>query len=191
MTQTTSSADSKPVRSNGAQAEATHVLLFPTGLGWIGLKGTARGLTYLTFGHSSKDELLAAMGMSSVPRGKEPQWMDEARDILVAYSRGEAVDLTKISLDVPHRTPFEKRVREQLARIGYGQTISYGQLAEAAGKPGAARAVGTIMAKNPLPLVIPCHRVLGAKGKLGGYSAPSGLTMKRRLLDLEAALKSV
>lgn len=189
MTQINRRADSRTVSSNAVSAHATHVLLFSTELGWIGLKGTDQGLTFLTFGHSSRKELLQAMGISSEPDGHVPQWMEEARNILIAYSRGEAVDLTQISLDVPHRTPFEKKVREQLARIGYGQTISYGELAEAAGKPGAARAVGTIMAKNPLPLVIPCHRVLGAKGKLGGYSAPSGLTMKRHLLDLEAALK--
>ena len=69
--------------------------------------------------------------------------------------------------------------------IRFGQTVSYGRLAEMAGKPGAARAVGRALAKNPLPLIIPCHRVICANGKIGGFSAPGGVTLKKRLLQLE------
>jgi len=166
-------------------ASETWVTMFSSALGWMGIVGSERGLRNLTFGHASSKDALAALGNVSASKGELPHWMQETRELLVAYSRGDAVDLNRIPLDVAHRTPFEKRVREQLASIGYGRTISYGELAEAAGKPRAARAVGSIMARNPLPLVIPCHRVLGAKGKLGGYSAPSGLTMKSRLLNLE------
>jgi methylated-DNA-[protein]-cysteine S-methyltransferase len=72
-------------------------------------------------------------------------------------------------------------------RIGYGQTISYGQLAASVGAPGAARAVGTCMATNPLPLVVPCHRVIPAAGPPGFYSAPGGCRMKQRLLAMERA----
>ena len=129
-------------------------------------------------GESIPDESLA------VDR-ETPWWVDHAVNILQQYAAGEPVNLNEVPLDLAGATPFEKRVREQLARIGYGQTISYGELAMQSGSPGAARAVGSVMARNPVPLLIACHRVLGAGGKLGGYSAPSGLEMKKRLLKME------
>jgi methylated-DNA-[protein]-cysteine S-methyltransferase len=82
-------------------------------------------------------------------------------------------------------TEFNQRVWQELEKIPYGETISYGELARRLGKPKAARAVGTANGKNPIPIVIPCHRVVAAGGKLGGYGG--GLPLKRRLLDLEAA----
>ena len=75
----------------------------------------------------------------------------------------------------------------QCRLIPYGQVLTYGELAERAGSPRAARAVGNVMRTNRFPLIVPCHRVVGAAGALGGYSAPTGLKMKRRLLRLEAA----
>ncbi|SFI64072.1 methylated-DNA--[protein]-cysteine S-methyltransferase [Planctomicrobium piriforme] len=164
---------------------AVAACIFQTDLGWFGLRGTENGLTALTFGHAGRTDVVRVLRQDA-EEGDLPRWMEHAVELLQQFSRGESVDLTEIPLDISHRTPFERRVREQLARIGYGQTISYGELAAAAGKPGAARAVGTVMSKNPVPLVIPCHRVLAAGGKLGGYSAPSGLAMKRRLLDMES-----
>ncbi len=74
-------------------------------------------------------------------------------------------------------------------RIPWGQTRSYAQLAAVAGRPGAARAVGSVMAKNRVPLVVPCHRVIASSGQLGGYSAPQGLSLKRRLLAMESGVK--
>jgi len=80
--------------------------------------------------------------------------------------------------------PFRRQVLETLFdEVGYGETVTYGELAERAGRPGAARAVGSAMATNPVPIVVPCHRVLGAAGSLGGYGG--GLAMKRALLALE------
>jgi len=80
---------------------------------------------------------------------------------------------------------FEQRVLAELAKVRFGHTLSYGELARRAGKPGAARAVGGAMAKNPIPLVVPCHRVLAAGGKIGGFGG--GLPLKRALLSLENA----
>lgn len=84
---------------------------------------------------------------------------------------------------------FYQSVWHELTRIPYGETVTYGELARVLGNPGAARAVGTANGRNPIPIVIPCHRVVAAGGKLGGYGG--GLTLKRRLLDLEAANSSV
>lgn len=85
----------------------------------------------------------------------------------------------------PEGTEFHRRVWRQVARIPYGKTKTYGEIARAIKKPGAARAVGTANGKNPIPIVVPCHRVVAAAGKLGGFGG--GLPLKRKLLDLECA----
>jgi methylated-DNA-[protein]-cysteine S-methyltransferase len=85
-------------------------------------------------------------------------------------------------------TDFQQRVVRECRRIPYGHTLAYGELAVRAGSPHAARAVGGVMARNRIALVIPCHRVVGSAGKLGGYSAPDGIRMKTRLLELEGAI---
>lgn len=86
-----------------------------------------------------------------------------------------------------HGTDFQQRVWRELCAIPYGAVISYGQLAERLGKPGASRAVGSANGANPIPILVPCHRVIAANGALGGYSA--GLDRKRELLELEASLE--
>ena len=86
----------------------------------------------------------------------------------------------------PAGTPFELAVWQALERIPYGATRTYGEIAHDVGRPGAARAIGQANHKNPIPIVIPCHRVVAAGGKLGGYGG--GLNLKRRLLDLETRL---
>lgn len=94
---------------------------------------------------------------------------------------------TRTTFDIPlapHGTPFQMRVWQALLEIPYGQTASYGQLAERIGNPRAVRAVGLANGRNPIPILIPCHRVIGANGSLTGYGG--GLETKRLLLDLEA-----
>lgn len=81
---------------------------------------------------------------------------------------------------------FQREVMQACRTIPFGETLTYGQLADLAGHPGAARAVGSVMADNPIPLIIPCHRVVAANGKLGGFSSPGGSRTKKRLLQLEA-----
>jgi len=93
----------------------------------------------------------------------------------------------RLRLDTRGLTDFQRAVLRAAARIPYGQTESYGEIARKLRRPLAARAVGQALGANPLPLVIPCHRVLGAHGALGGYSAARGVTVKRWLLRLEGA----
>jgi methylated-DNA-[protein]-cysteine S-methyltransferase len=95
--------------------------------------------------------------------------------------------LSVIRVDLGTTRSFAGRVLEACRRIPFGETMSYADLADAAGSPRAARAVGNVMAANRIPLIIPCHRVVGAGNSLGGYSAPAGLAMKKRLLAMEAA----
>lgn len=90
-------------------------------------------------------------------------------------------------VDETRLTPFQQKVFAKLLKVAPGSTVTYGELARQVGKPGAARAVGRAMATNPFPILIPCHRVLGARGQLGGYTCRVGGTdVKRKLLDYEA-----
>ncbi|MFI6460683.1 methylated-DNA--[protein]-cysteine S-methyltransferase [Streptomyces sp. NPDC050538] len=101
---------------------------------------------------------------------------------LQAYFGGELKEFT-IQLRL-HGTPFQQTVWDQLRRIPYGETRSYGDLADALGNPGASRAVGLANGKNPIGIIVPCHRVVGANGSLTGYGG--GLDRKQRLLDFES-----
>ncbi|MCA8998882.1 MAG: methylated-DNA--[protein]-cysteine S-methyltransferase [Planctomycetaceae bacterium] len=158
--------------------------IFETPMGWCGMAGTSRGVCRLTFGHRSGEEVLADLGMKKRDSA-ETLWAHPAQRLLTDYLSHQPVDLSVIPLDLPPGTAFQERIRAIVREIPYGKTLSYGEVAIEAGYPGAARAVGTVMSTNPIPLLIPCHRVMGAHGKLGGYSAPQGLAMKRLLLDME------
>lgn len=114
--------------------------------------------------------------------------LTETRRQLEEYFRGERRDFDlPLELD---GSPFQREVWDALGRIPYGATESYGQLAERVGRPGAARAVGGANGRNPVPIVVPCHRVIGATGALTGYGGPSedGIAMKRWLIEHETAM---
>jgi methylated-DNA-[protein]-cysteine S-methyltransferase len=115
-----------------------------------------------------------------------PPFVHAAIDLVTAYFQGEAVDFSRVPLDLSGLTAFRLRIYQALRAVPRGHVVDYGELASAAGTPGAARAVGQAMAHNPLPLFVPCHRVVAASGRIGGFSAPGGPATKRRLLELEA-----
>jgi methylated-DNA-[protein]-cysteine S-methyltransferase len=104
-------------------------------------------------------------------------------DELAAYFAGTLTDFT-VPVSIRAGSAFERTVWAQIAGIPYGETLTYGAIATALGDPGAARAVGTACNRNPVPVIVPCHRVVGAGGKLVGFGG--GLDRKRRLLELEA-----
>ncbi|MGI5459341.1 methylated-DNA--[protein]-cysteine S-methyltransferase [Streptomyces sp. CA-249302] len=115
--------------------------------------------------------------------GRNESLFAEAEEQLEAYFKGELKEFT-LELRL-NGTPFQRTVWDQLCRIPYGETRSYGQLADALGKPAASRAVGLANGKNPIGIIVPCHRVVGANGSLTGYGG--GLDRKQRLLDFESA----
>jgi len=124
-----------------------------------------------------------AIGLDFERDDEHPVLVDAARQ-LTAWFAGERIDF---DLDLaPAGTEFQRRVWDELRRIDYGETISYGELARRVGRPGAARAVGLANGRNPISVIVPCHRVIGADGSLTGYGG--GIERKRRLLDLEARL---
>lgn len=146
------------------------------GVGRIAIIASGRGLRRVEF---------LAAGSPQIPTsgtGHAAGIRDRALAELAQYAAG--ADGLTCPVDLDGLPPFQRTVLTALRRIGRGRTISYGELAESVGKPGAARAVGNACANNPVPLWVPCHRVLASGGKLGGFSG--GLDTKRALLALEA-----
>ncbi len=161
--------------------------LFPTNLGWMALAWRGERIERLTIGHPSAAAAAASLDLdaATTERHKLPDLVAELVDRLQRYSDGEAVSFDDIHVELSHLTLFQLKVVRACRKIGRGCTRTYGELAAAAGSPGASRAVGSVMAKNRLPIIVPCHRVVAASGSLGGFSAPDGVDMKRRMLALE------
>lgn len=162
--------------------------LFSTQLGWSAAVWCETGLCELKFGYPTPAAALNGLSHhlepNSPPKSLRPLI---ARLQRFAQGRGDD-DFLDVALETGHLTEFGRSVTARCRQIACGQTLSYGELAEAAGYPGAARAVGSVMRRNRWPLIVPCHRVIAAGGNLGGFSAPAGLDMKRRLLQLEGSM---
>ena len=116
-----------------------------------------------------------------------PEPIGQAIGMIVRLLEGEAVDFSAVHLALDEAAPFERAVYAEALAIPHGETRTYGELARAIGEPGAARAVGRALGRNPIPIIIPCHRILAADGRSGGFSAPGGVTTKMRLLAIERA----
>ena len=108
-------------------------------------------------------------------------------DRILGLLRGEHDDLSDVEVDLDDVGPFERAVYDVARAVPPGATVTYGEVAIRIGHPGSAREVGTALGRNPVPLVVPCHRVVAAGGRLGGFSAPGGTTTKERLLAIEGA----
>lgn len=164
---------------------------FPTELGAAAIAWKGVVVTRISIGHVSEAAALAALASQGAePSQSPPDFVQDLIRRLQRYAAGEKhVTFTDAPLDLSHLSPFQKKVVDRCRRIGEGKTRTYGELAELAGFPGAARAVGTVMSKNRYPIVVPCHRVVGSAGSLGGFSAPQGISLKQRMLVLEGALK--
>jgi methylated-DNA-[protein]-cysteine S-methyltransferase len=149
-------------------------------VGDLFIASTDRGLCRISYRVEGQDEELARIFGPRVLRVP----IDAVRRELDEYFEGKRRDFDlPIDLRV---APFHETVLHELARIPYGHTDTYGSLAAKVGRPKAARAVGTVMNRNPIPIVLPCHRIIGANGSLTGYGG--GLEVKRALLELEGAM---
>lgn len=159
---------------------------FPTALGWFGMAGDGRVLEWLTFGHASRNAVLQT-AESRLERDSDlGDWNPKLRQRIEQFCETGNGDFSDVKTIKTESTEFAASVINVVRKIRLGDTLSYGEVASKAGSPGAARAVGNIMARNPIPIIIPCHRVTASRGALGGYSSPQGLSMKERLLALEA-----
>jgi len=180
------------VHDRNLDSTAPCVSIFPTPLGWFGLVRIDETLRLVTIGHASKQDVWDHVRSrtdvdSDLPEPLVTDWQPELRVRLQRYCRGERVDFQDLEVSLSAFTDFQNRVLQATRHIGYAETQTYGQVAATVGVPGGARAVGNVLAQNSFPILIPCHRVVAANGRLGGFSAPQGVELKRRLLAMENA----
>ena len=163
--------------------------LFDTPVGACGIAWGERGLVGVQLPEASEARTRARVRrrFPDAPEAPPPPSVQRAIEGIVALLHGEAIDLSAVALDMAGVPPFERRVYEVARTISPGATLAYGDIAARLGAPGEARAVGHTLGHNPFPLVVPCHRVLAAGGKVGGFSANGGIATKLRLLTIERA----
>ncbi len=168
--------------------EATLAVVFDTAIGAVGLLQSALGLKRVALGGGLGD--VAARLRRVAPEAEPAEPSGPLADLaarLAAHAEGRLQDFGDVELDGRGLGAFEGRVYGALRRVPAGATTTYGALAAEAGDRRASRAVGVAMARNPWPIVVPCHRVLAAGGRIGGFSAPGGAQTKARLLTIERA----
>jgi len=162
--------------------------VFPTPLGPVGLAWTPRGVRRLEIGQPDRASTLAALAAKcpGLPVVSRPPAEVAALAARVRASLGGKADaFADVPLDLDGTPPFAQSVWQRLRKVPAGKVITYGELAAACDRPGAARAVGRIMGANPIPVIVPCHRCVGSDGSLTGFSSAGGLTLKARLLHDE------
>jgi methylated-DNA-[protein]-cysteine S-methyltransferase len=164
--------------------------IFKTRWGWFGLLGTENGLIRTCLPVDRKEALLNRMlsDVLDAKQSKTPFSVLETR--IQDYYKGQPIDFSDVDVCLDGLSDFQQHVLTTLRKVTYGKTVSYGQLARMAGSPKAARAIGSVMAANPLSLIIPCHRVIRTDRTVGMFTAPGGTKTKKRLLELEKAQSS-
>ncbi|MCP8883415.1 methylated-DNA--[protein]-cysteine S-methyltransferase [Devosia sp. XJ19-1] len=158
---------------------------FDTALGRFGIGWTDKGLARLLLPGDDETVLLERLNRGTTQPGEPTRMISALMNSIEDYAEGEAVDFADVPLDLAGVPDFHSRAYDLLIKIGWGQTVTYGDLARQLGDIGLSRAVGQAMGANPIPLVIPCHRVLASDGKPGGFSAPGGTATKVKMLALE------
>lgn len=172
------------------ERQMARILIFPSELGWMAVALAGDVIVEMTFGRKSPDAARQALRSEGDVVSSNPR---ESKLVhrFQRFAAGADDDFLDVPIDTEHMTAFQRRVTELCRNVPVGETLTYEQLAQQAGSPRAARAVGNVMAQNRFPLIVPCHRIVGASGSLGGYSAPDGLRTKRKLLQREGALETV
>ncbi|MBD9394027.1 methylated-DNA--[protein]-cysteine S-methyltransferase [Acidovorax sp. ACV01] len=173
-----------------AQGFASGYALFPTAIGHCGMAWQGARLVGVQLPEDAGEVPTRARMQRRFPQlaesGMPPEVAAWAARV-VALLEGAHDDLCDVPLALDTVAPFNARVYELARRIPPGKTMTYGEMAAALGEPGAARAVGQALGHNPFAPVVPCHRILAAKGKTGGFSAGGGATTKMRMLEIEGA----
>jgi methylated-DNA-[protein]-cysteine S-methyltransferase len=167
-----------------------HYCVFQTAAGVCAIAWSDAGITrfHLPMSTAEETERSLRRRVPDATSGSPPAHVNAVIAAAQRYFAGEKVDFSDVHVDLDIDDEFFRNIYTAARRLGWGQTTTYGGLAKELGAgPEAARAVGQAMARNPVPLIIPCHRVLAAGGKLGGFSAPGGSNTKQRMLEMEGA----
>jgi methylated-DNA-[protein]-cysteine S-methyltransferase len=162
--------------------------VFETAHGFCGIAWSGTGIVRFQLPTETAEaaERLVRRRVPGAEPGTPPPAVADAIALAQRYFAGEKIDFSRIELDLGGQDEFFRRIYETLRRVGWGRTTTYGTLAKELGAgPEAAKDVGVAMARNPVPLIIPCHRCLAAGNKPGGFSAPGGTESKIRMLALE------
>ena len=159
--------------------------IFDTALGPFALAWTAAGLRRVLLPGDPPSIMAVALEKAGFRRSDPDREIMALMDAIEDYAEGRNVDFSTIRLDLADIPDFHRRAYDLLVQVGWGETVTYGDLARMLGDVGLSRAVGQAMGANPVPLVIPCHRVLASNGKPGGFSAPGGAMSKVKMLALE------
>jgi methylated-DNA-[protein]-cysteine S-methyltransferase len=166
-------------------------VLFDTALGPVGIGWGPAGVLAVQLPEATRSATAARMLRwhpdAEEASGEPPVAVARAIERIVALLAGEHEDLREVPLDMSAVPDFDRRVYEVAREVEAGDTTTYGEIAGRLGAPHASREVGQALGHNPFPLIVPCHRVLAAGGRLGGFSARGGVTTKLRLLDIEGA----
>jgi methylated-DNA-[protein]-cysteine S-methyltransferase len=174
-------------RNAEMNANAPGITLFETAIGVCGISWSERGIRGVQL-PAAREDLTSARLRRRTRGARElpaPPYVATAIDGITALLAGEHAELSSIELDLTGIEPFDRRVAEVAREIPAGETLTYGEIASRIGAPGEARDVGAALGRNRFPIIVPCHRVVAANGKLGGFSAPGGTRTKLRLLEIE------
>jgi len=158
---------------------------FETALGIFGIGWTDAGVARLQLPGLDAEALALRINRDGAQPGEPTRKIAAVIDRIEDYAAGEATDFANVELDLGGLPEFHRRAYALLLQVGWGETTTYGALARQLGDVTLSRAVGAAMGGNPIPLLIPCHRVLASDGKSGGFSAPGGAESKLRMLKLE------
>lgn len=161
--------------------------LIDTALGTFGVAWTDTGVARVALPGSDRARTEVWISREPAVPGFPERALATLPEMIRRYSEGERIDFTGVPLDLYGVQIFQRQAYAELLKIGYGETTTYGAIARTLGDVALSRAVGQAMGQNPIPLLIPCHRVLGADSKPVGFSSPGGVTAKMRMLALEHA----
>jgi len=171
---------------NAPAITAGHAVL-ETVIGFMGIAWSETGLIRLCLPERSREaverRLFRHAGVSTST--DQPQWVVELIASIKAYAAGEDIDFSGVPVDLAGVDDFRLAIYDAARKLSYGETTTYGELAKRAGHGGLPRETGAALGANPVPLVIPCHRILAAGGKIGGFSAPGGSNTKEKMLAME------
>jgi methylated-DNA-[protein]-cysteine S-methyltransferase len=163
--------------------------LFETPIGRCAIVWGERGIFGLQLpeGDDAKARRRVARRFAEAIEAKPPSHVQRTIELIRALLAGEPIDLSEVALDMGRVAPFERQVYAIAREIPPGETLTYGEIAGRLGDRTLARDVGQAMGRNPFPIVVPCHRVVAAGGRTGGFSAPGGVETKLRILAIEGA----
>lgn len=166
--------------------KVTKYVILKTKWGYFGLAGSESALCRTCLPGPASG-IIESQLLKNLPDAQLDRTFFKAlQEQITAYFEGSYVDFgTKIPLALDEFSRFSRLVLTECRNVEFGRTVTYCELAKKAGRPAASRAVGGALARNPFPLIVPCHRVIRTDGKMGGFSAPGGIEFKQRMLDLE------